>query len=232
MIPAALPLGTSALPDAAKFWMPKSSELDEEGFGYFRDTWLIQDVSVREARETLAEERRITAVIDNLVTDAERFERLAAVIEYGCTEDSANDLTSAERALLGEFASDVAAKLGGLELGVSGLTHALATVRILPAASCRSHYPSEHSWSDAPVVLFATTEYRAKALRPLVESSGCTFFIDQSRPELLGVRGRSITDTMALAAAVLAHRATFVRPRATLRSTPPPVRMAQQGTLF
>src|SRR5713101_7338219 len=99
-----------------------------------------------------------------------------------------------------------------VELGVAGLVYALATVRIIPAASCRGH-PGDRAWSDAPVVLFATTEYRAKALQPLVEAADCRFGIDTARRDLLAVAGRSILNTMALADAVLGSRHTFVQPR-------------------
>jgi hypothetical protein len=66
LFPEAPPRGTSALPAAATFWMPKPDEIDEEGFGYFRDTWLIKDVPVREAREIMVAERRIAEVIGEL----------------------------------------------------------------------------------------------------------------------------------------------------------------------
>lgn len=212
LFPIAPPHGTSGLPAAATFWMPKPDEIDEEGFGYFRDTWLIKDVPERKAREIMVEERRIAEVIGELSNDADDFERLAQVAESGGDDDPAYNLSERERRALAEVMSDIP-ELGGLELGVAGLAHALATVRILPAASCRSH--PERSWSDAPVVLFAATEFRAKALQPLVEASGCTFTIDENRPELLVVRGRSITHMMALAAAVMENRKNFVQHRPT-----------------
>jgi hypothetical protein len=191
--------------------MPKPDELDEEGFGYFRDTWLIKDVPVGEAQGITVVERRIAEVVGELADTADDFERLARVAEFGGIDDPAYDLSERERGALAEVVSDIP-ELGGLELGVAGLAHALATVRILPAASCRSHL--ERSWSDAPVVLFAATEFRAKALQPLVEGSGCTFTLDENRPELLVVRGLSIANTMALADAVMENRKKFVQHRA------------------
>lgn len=231
MLPRAPLIGSSFLPTAAAFWMPGPDDIDEEGFGYFRDTWLIRDVQVRDARCVAAEERRIASAIDGIADNAEHFERLASAVEHGSVDDPDNGLTAAERSVLGQFASDVPAELGGLELGVAGLVYALATVRILPAASCRSH-DGLRSWSDAPVVLFATTEFRARALQPLVQASGCTFFIDDARPELLAVRGQSIANTMTLADAVLASRATFVRPRRPRRSASRADVSGWQDTLF
>lgn len=190
--------------------MPSADDLDEEGFGNFRDTWLIKGVLVREAREILSAERQISALIDSLANTEHDFERLANVAEFAGVDDSAEDLSDHERSALREVVSDVP-PFAGLELGVAGLAHALATVRVLPAASCRSH--PGRSWSEAPVVFVAITEFRAKALEPLAKQSGCTFDIDEGRPELLVIRGTSVTNTMDLAEMVLANRSTFVQER-------------------
>jgi hypothetical protein len=229
MFPKAVPRGTTALPAAAAFWMPKRDEIDEEGFGFFRDTWLIKDVPVSEAREIMAAERRMAEVIDELTSDADDFERLAVVAESAGIDDPAEDLSEQERVALSEVVSDVP-ELGGLDLGVAGLVYALATVRVLPAASCRSHL--SRSWSDAPVVLFAATEFRAKALQPLAEASGCTFVIDESRPSLLAVRGCSIANTMALAEAVMENRNGFVQQRVATPRRPRPESQSVQERLF
>jgi hypothetical protein len=218
MFPTSPPEGSTTIPSDATFWMPKPEDIDEEGIGcYFRETWLIKDVPVRTARRLREAERRIAEAVGKLAATAEDFDRLAhAVEDYDPDEaDEDYDLTDTERAALHDFMSDDA--LDSLEIGVAGLVYALATVRIIPAASCRGH-PGDRAWSDAPVVLFATTEYRARALQPLVEATGCRFGIDTSRVELLAVRGRSILDTMQLADAVLESRRTFVQPRA-LRAT-------------
>lgn len=160
--------------------------------------------------------------------DEDDFERLAAVAESAAVDSPGEDISEEERAALSEVVSDLP-ELGGLELGVAGLAYALATVRILPAASCRSH--PDRSWSDAPVVLFAATEFRARALQPWVEESGCTFTLDENRPELLVVRGWSISNTMALAELVFAHRREFVQhrlPSARKRRRP----TSEQPSLF
>lgn len=215
MFPMAPLFGTSALPLGAVFRMPKTSDMSEDGFGCFQNTWLIKNVRAREAREILEEERTIASLVDRLSSDAQRFEVISSIAEFGGIDDPALDISESERTALREVVSDVPPELGGLELGVAGLAHALASVGILPAASCRSHYPANRSWSDAPVVFFAATYFRAHALQPLAEASGCTFLIDQSRPELLVVRGPSIVEMMALACAILDSRSRFARPRSS-----------------
>lgn len=227
VIPSIDASGSASLPRSATYWMPKRQEIDEEGIGYFRDVWAILDVSAREARSIVHEERRLVAAIDHLAVTADDFDRLAAIAECGLDEDS--DLTVAERAVLEDLlGDDEPSDLGGLELGVAGLVHALASVRILPAASCRGHVGSR-AWSDTPVVFFATTRFRATALQPLVEQCGCWFDVDQNRADLLLVSGSSILATMRLADSLLAARQTFVQPR---RSGLSRVRRASQEPLF
>ena len=224
MFPTSSLSGSITIPSDATFWMPKPEDIDEDGIGaFFHDTWLIKDIPVREARLLRQGEHRIAEVVGHLATTAEDFDRLANAVEDGCDPDEPDggyDLTATERAKLDEFLSDDGtAALDSLELGVAGLVYALATVRIIPAASCRGH-SGDRAWSDVPVVLFATTEYRARALQPLVEATECRFGIDTARPDLLAVAGRSILDTMALADAVLGSRHTFVQPRPPRRTRP------------
>lgn len=88
MFPVAASHGTSELPPEATFWMPKPEEVDEEGIGCFRDTWLIKDMPVRDAREIIAEEQRIATVIGELADDADEFERFVGMAETGEPDDS------------------------------------------------------------------------------------------------------------------------------------------------
>jgi hypothetical protein len=218
MFPTSPSEGSITIPDDATFWMPKAEDISEDGIGaFFHDTWLIKDVPVREARRLGKEESRIAEVVGRLATTPDNFDRLGRAVEDGYDPDEPDgyDLSDTERAELAEFLAeneDEGTALDSLELGVAGLVYALATVRIIPAASCRGH-PGPRAWSDVPVVLFATTEYRARALQPLVEATDCRFNIDPARRDLLAVTGRSILDTMTLAAAVLESRHTFVQPR-------------------
>ncbi len=210
MFPASSLPGSVQIPGAATFWMPKPQDINEEGISFFRGTWLIKEVTVSETRRLAKQERAVAEVVGNLAATSEDFDRLAHAAEDGY---EGYTLNADERTALDSFVSDDGgAALASLELGVAGLVYALATVRIVPAASCRGH-PGDRAWSKRPVVLFATTEYRAKALQPLVEATGCRFAVDDSRPELLAVCGRSILDTMALTDAVLGSRETFVQRR-------------------
>jgi hypothetical protein len=210
MFPTSSLKGSAQIPSDAEFWMPKPEDIDEEGISFFRGTWLIKDIPVRAARRLAREERNVAEVVGNLAATPQDFDRLAHAAEDGY---EGYVLTAEERAALDSFVSnDEGAALDSLELGVAGLVYALATVRIIPAASCRGH-AGHCAWSDKPVVLFATTEYRANALQPLVEATGCRFGIDDSRGELLAVYGRSILDMMALADAVLGSRDSFVQYR-------------------
>lgn len=225
MFPITSLSGSSSIPPAATFWMPKPEDIDEEGIGEFRGTWLIKDVPVREARGLIRRERRIAEVVGSLAATVKDFDRIAHAVEdcYDPEEpESSYILNAQEREALGEFAvsEDESCALDDLELGVAGLVYALATVRIIPVASCRGH-TGDRPWSAVPVVLVATTEYRARALQPLVKAAGCQFEIDSNRPHLLAVQGRSILDTMALAEAVLGARASFVRSRSAGRQHQP-----------
>lgn len=226
MFPTSPAAGSITIPSDATFWMPGPEDIAEDGIGaFFHDTWLIKDVPVREARRLRQAERRIAEIVSQLATTVEDFERLAHSVENGYDPDQPGggyDLTAAERAELGEFLAkheDEGTALDSLELGVAGLVYALATVGIIPAASCRGH-PGPRAWSDGPVVLFATTEDRARALQAFVEATDCRFGIDPARRDLLAVTGRSILDTMGLADAVLEFRHTFVRPRQSRRTRP------------
>jgi hypothetical protein len=217
MFPTSAVEGSVAIPKEATFWMPKAVDIDEEGIGcYFRDTWLIKDIPVGVARNLIHDERHIAEIVGDLATTAEDFDRLAHVVEDCANQEELNqrtDLNAAEReALCDLLPEDETGVLDSLEIGVAGLVYALATVRIIPAASCRGH-TGQQAWSDAPVVLFAATEYRAKALQPLAEATGCRFTIDPARPDLLVVTGQSVLETMALADAVIGSRHAFVKSR-------------------
>ncbi|HET9896666.1 MAG TPA: hypothetical protein VFQ44_17185 [Streptosporangiaceae bacterium] len=219
MFPNSSLSGSIEIPDDATFWMPRPTDISGDGIGaYFHDTWLIKDVPVREARELRQKERRIAEIVDRLAPTAEDFDRLAGAVEGDFDPDLPSggcNLTSTELAALREYLpadEDEPTALDSLELGVAGLAYALTTVRIIPTASCRGH-PGERPWSDVPVVFFAATEFRAKALQLLAKSTGCRFGIDTARPDLIALEGRSILDTMALADAILVNRHTFIRSR-------------------
>jgi len=91
----------------------------------------------------------------------------------------------------------------GLELGVGGLTHALSAVGLVPVASCRSH-ASEYSWSDAPVVFFATDRRRALILQRLVAEHRCGLDHDEvDRPHFMIITAPDVRTMNLLATGVL-----------------------------
>jgi hypothetical protein len=143
MFPTSSLSGSVTIPSDATFWMPKREDIDEEGIGcLFRGTWLIKDVPVRDARRLVRAERGVAEVVGNLATTSEDFDRLAHAAEDGY---EGYVVSAGEREALDAFVcDDEGAGLESLELGVAGLVHALATVRIIPAASCRGH-PGESS---------------------------------------------------------------------------------------
>jgi hypothetical protein len=78
--------------------------------------------------------------------------------------------------------------LGGLELGVAGLVHALASVGCFPAASCRGHSGPE-AWARHPVVYLAVDRPRASVLEQFVQVAGYGFGVDLERSDLLIIEG-------------------------------------------
>lgn len=202
------------LPEDHMGWTPRKDDLSEEGFAYFRDTWLIRGVRIREAKEVMALERTLADVAGRLSTNGAEFDSLATALEHGDPDEVPERLTAF--AELEPHLGDEPA-LEGLELGVSGLVHALSAVGCWTAASCRGH-PGKYAWSDHPVVYLAADSHRAAVLQPMVAAAGCGFVIDAARPKLVAIVAESIENMMALATLVISARSTFV-PRRTLRGS-------------
>lgn len=227
MYPTTALVASPLLPPDATFWTPKRSDLGEGGFGFFHDVWPIFDVKKRDAESLIRAERDTAFVIGETARDEVEFDLLARSVEH---QELQPDVSREQGAAIGELINEGdAAPLEALELGVAGLTYALASARMFPAASCRGH-PRPRAWSDWPVVYVAANRHRAELLQPLVEGCGCELDIDSERPDLLVIRGSSILGTMALAQAVMEARAAFhapQHPRGPRRRT-----TAVQGRLF
>jgi hypothetical protein len=192
-----------ALPQNTPFWMPAEDEIDEEGIGFFRGVWAIFDVPLSEAAQVVADERAAATAVDAAADDAETFEYFAQLIEAHNPDFPSEDPEDeAGMAALAEHGDVDSVSLCGLELGVAGLTYALAATGCVPAASCRSH--AERSWADRPVVVTAVDRAHADWLQPLVERASCGFDLDDLRPQFLTIHARSIKEMMDLAAAILA----------------------------
>jgi len=204
------------VPEDWSYWTPKPSDLSEEGFGFFRDTWLIRGVTVGEARETLAYEESALTAVAQAARDEEEFDILCRAIETGDLDEMPHALTAEQREAIETFVSDDASPLDGLEIGVAGLVACLANVGCWPAASCRGH-PGPHAWARHPVVYLAADRPRVTMLLPLLDEAGCGIAVDHARGNLLAVVGDSVTRTVALARLVFETRAAFRPPTSGAR---------------
>jgi hypothetical protein len=188
--------------------MPERDEITEEGFGGFRGTWLIGHVRVAEAETVVRHEAEIIRWLDSTANDAQTFEVLATAIEHQDVESLPDSVrTPALDEALKRYILDggEGGPLGGLEIGVAGLTVALSALRCLTAASCRGH-ASTRSWSPWPVVFFAAPQWRLERLAELIASEQCGL---ESTRDMFTVYGASIRDTHRLAKRLLAERAAF-----------------------
>jgi hypothetical protein len=187
---------------SAMYWVPKPSEISEEGYGcYFRDVWPLVAVHTSDAAATIAWERRAADWVIRSAANETEYEALAIKVETYSPDDD-------EAEILPDELTEEWAGLGGLELGVAGLSYALSNAGFYPAASCRTH--EGYSWADCPVVLFATGPARLAQLQPLVEQAGCGLHEELSRgAPLFGVHARSVVELMDLAQIVFAHRVSL-----------------------
>lgn len=206
MIPVAdvIPEVQSPLPTCT---MPKADEVTEEGFGFFRNTWWVGRVFVKEAQATTSEEGELIRIIDEVTSTPEEFELLASAVEGPDIGSLPDALRVAALATgLGSLVSDDDfPPLNGLEVGVAGLAHALAATGCVTAASCRWHISSE-TWSDCPVVFFVAPAWRVEILAELVSAEGCGLKEDR---DMLKIYGSSIRATHTLAERILAERGRF-----------------------
>jgi hypothetical protein len=203
------------LPCDFGYWFPTPEDIEDtggEGFGYFHDTWLLDDVEQAEARAAVAQEACLINAIDAVAHDATEFDVIASAAENGHPDDvEIVDIQQRPgwQALMSEFPAEDGI-ISNLELGVGGLSYALAAVGLLPVASCRSH-PYAHSWSDVPVVLFAIDRPRAIVIQRLVVEHRCGLGSGgPERSEFMAIVAGDIRTMNALAAAVLDSADDFV----------------------
>jgi hypothetical protein len=196
------------LPPDFRCWVPTEQDIadaGDEGLGFFRNTWLITEVAREEARQVVAEETTLIDLVDAVARDAAEFDLIASAVEWGQPDDL--DIADVRQrpawaALEAEFPGEEGL-LSGLELGVGGLSHALAAAGLVPVASCRSH-ATDHSWSDAPVVFFATDRRRALILQRLVAEHRCGLDHDEvDRPQFMTITGPDVRTMNRLATGVL-----------------------------
>lgn len=188
---------------------PRTDEISEEGFGFFRGTWFLGRVRVDEVSAILLEEAKFIAFLDLVCGSPEEFEVLATSLEEGSFEAVPEPLRQRARATAGSYdieeSEDPPLELDGLEIGVAGLTHALSAVGCLTAASCRSHC-TERTWSDCPVVFFAAPDWRVKVLAKFVKDAGCGLDADR---DMLKVYAASVRQMNRLGQMLFDQRAAF-----------------------
>jgi hypothetical protein len=190
------------LPAEDVYWTPGPADLDdEEGFGLFRDVWLIIDISEEEASAMVAQDRDLSRVADAMADDASSFDDIATAVETGSAEGI--EFSDDQLLVLGPYLDGIV-KLDNLDLGVAGLVYALSAAGMYPAASSRG----DSAWSGCPVVFLATDRNHAEILQPLVEGSGCGFEIDAGR-RMLVICSASIGGTLNLAEAIISHMPSF-----------------------
>ncbi|MEU1882944.1 hypothetical protein ABZ470_37045 [Streptosporangium sp. NPDC020072] len=206
MIPSYPIVVSAQIPEGASFWMPSKSEYDEraegdgEGFGYFRDTWLLLELTTEEAAGLVAEERELLPLVDRYSSTPEEFEETVSSLEHPDLPEHQPDRlrdTPLWDHIVDPTGSSREHAFYSLEFGVAGLSYVLNSLGFLPVASCRVHY--ERSWSTSPVVFVATTQAGAQWLQPLLERTGCGFSIDPDRPQFLVIEAPSVTHSIALA---------------------------------
>jgi hypothetical protein len=210
------------IPSSYAFWTPRSEDISEEGFAYFRDTWMIRGVGVRLARSVMAVERELVAVADACSSETDEFDEIAAALEISDIDEIPEQVrqSPAFEPIADYYsAGDSMSLVEALDLGVAGLVYALSAVGCWPAASRRGHGP--RGWAQYPVVYIAADRHRTETLQPLVAAAACGFDVDPARGQLLAVRGPSVMEMMDLAPKVLDARQAFVPRRGPRRSKPP-----------
>lgn len=211
---------TASIPGDWSYWTPKRDDISEEGVGYFRGTWLIRGVWIRDARAAISAEVEIVTAIDSLASDPTQFDEIATTLETCEIDELPADLenSSAIQAITRHLIDEGMSPLGGLEIGVAGLVYALSATGCWPAASCRGH---PGGWATHPVVYLAADRHRVRTLRDLVAAAGCGLDTDPSRGGLLMIMAASIEDTMRLAQTVLDSRAEMTPKRGPRKQATP-----------
>ena len=141
----------------------------------------------------------LVALTDTFAKTAEEYEMIE-LAEAGAREELPAEILESEEFEAAErhMPGDGAFTLGGLDLGVAGVVHALALTRCLTAASCRGHV-GPNVWTDAPSVFVVGNRHRATVLQDLVRETNCGLDSDPERNGLLVVRAESVVEMMDLA---------------------------------
>lgn len=207
----------TSVPPGHTGWTPRRDDVSEEGFGGFRDTWLIRGVGIREAKALIQVERELIDLADRYASDSVEFDAICSALEAcdaGTLPARLREPSVPADIAVHVHGDDDYSPSKGLDLGVGGLVYSLAAVGFWTAASCRGH-SGKYAWSDHPIVAFACDRHRVAAFQPWVESAGCGLTTDEHREGLLAVVAESVEDTMALARMVTDHGSEFIPHRVT-----------------
>jgi hypothetical protein len=198
--PGALdPLPTCAPAD------PRDSEEEDFESGWFRDVWSLGTVKIGEVEEFVRYEQRVLPKLDAAAHSASDFEAFALALEDGEVDHlSVSQRETFDAVRLFDLAPqpDDPVLLGGLELGVAGLSYALCAAGCPTVASCRSHWDGL-SWSDCPVVFFVAKQSWLQPLATLIVRNGCSLDSDRG---CLKICGPSVVNTHSLAVQILTER--------------------------
>lgn len=196
---------SKTIPVGATFWTPQGSDINEEGFGYFRDVFDLRGTSAKEARSYLRAHQRVLHFVDDRARSAEEFDKYAQAFEAGDAADVGLSGIVADQ--IDDLVTSEDCDLGGLELGVGALAYALSAAKTFPAASCRSHI--ERTWSPFPVLYLAANQPRSLLLEELVGETNCGFVQDTNRPDFIVIAAPSLQGILDLAQTVVDHLARF-----------------------
>lgn len=188
-------------------WTPdREDRANDDSYAGFRGTWPIIRVSGKLARAIVATEAEIITAVDAVTATEDEFETVLSAIE----SDDIDAIPEEVKARSGF--EGVARHIGepgseGLDLGVAGLVHALASVGVYPAASCRGH----RHWSATPVIRLGARLWRAERLVDVARRNRCSLHDDDDA--LLTIRAESVEDMMRMAVDVLDHHKELNAPR-------------------
>lgn len=195
------------LPDTAR--LPRPDEMDDdEGLGNFRNVWPVEELSVDEVRRLLRWERASVQAIDEITDSPAEFDDLARVVDLWCAECDWDlsvehpELPPVAFAVVEACIESPDRLMEGIDLGVTSLVAALASVGFVPAASCRGHH-RDGAWSAVPVVVFAGERERVAALEPFVLAEECNLDDSGNGDCLVALHAPSVLAAMNLAEFVL-----------------------------
>lgn len=194
------------IPSGFRFMTPKPADITEEGFGYFHDCVDLRGTHARDARLYLKLHKVILDLASGAAATDKEFDQILETFESGITDEEYSELIpSSGNSDLFQLQFD---DIGGLEIGVGALSHALSAAKAFPAASCRSHF-DPNSWSTLPVVYFQANEPRCRLVEKILQETECGFVPDPGRPEFLVIGAPSLLDMLEFTEKIMQNLSVF-----------------------